>query len=44
MSFNVNNKVFFLDLFEFSSSLFDSLVKNLGKDDLKYLSQPIRSS
>ena len=34
MSFNINNKLVFIE----SSSL-DSIVKNLGKDDFKYLSQ-----
>ena len=33
-----NNKLIFIDSFEFLSSL-DSLVKNLGKDDFKYFSQ-----
>ena len=39
MSFNINNKVIFIDSFQFLSSSLDSVVKNLGKDDFKYLSQ-----
>ena len=36
-SFNINNKFVFIDNFQFSSSLLNSLVKNLGKD-FKHLS------
>ena len=39
MSFSINNKLSFIDSFQFLSSSLDSLVKNLGKDDFKYLSQ-----
>ena len=39
MSFNINNKLHFIDSFQFISSSLDSLVKNLGKDDFKYLNQ-----
>ena len=39
MSFIINNKLLFIDSFYFLSSSSDSLVKNLGKDDFKYLSQ-----
>ena len=39
MSFTINNKSSFTDSFQFLSSLLDSLVKNLSKDDFKYLSQ-----
>ena len=39
MSFIVNNKLSFNDSFQFLSSSLDSLVKNLNKDDYKYLSQ-----
>ena len=39
MSFIINNKLLFIDSFYFLSSSLDSLVKNLGKDDFKYLSQ-----
>ena len=38
MNFNINNKLVFIDS-QFLSSSLDSLVKNLGKDDFKYLSQ-----
>ena len=34
MSFNINNKLMFIDSFQFLSSLLDGLVKNLGKNDL----------
>ena len=36
MSFTINS---FIDSFQFLSSSLESLVKNLGKDDFKYLSQ-----
>ena len=39
MSFNINNKLDFIDSFQFLSSSLDSVVKNLGNDDLKCLSQ-----
>ena len=39
MSFNINNKLSLIDSFQFLSSSLDSLVKNLRKDDFKYLSQ-----
>ena len=39
MSFTINNKLSFIDRFKFISSSLDSLVKNLSKDDFKYLSQ-----
>ena len=39
MTFSVNNKLSFVDSFQFLSSSLDSLVKNLAKDDFKYLSQ-----
>ena len=39
MSFTINNKFSFIDSFRFLSSSIDSLVKNLSKDDFKYLSQ-----
>ena len=37
MSFNINNKLIFVDSFQFLSSSLDNLVKNLDKDDFKYL-------
>ena len=39
MSFSINNKLSFTDSFQFLSSSLDFLVKNIGKDDFKYLSQ-----
>ena len=39
MSFNINNKLSLIDSFQFLSSSLDSLIKNLRKDDFKYLSQ-----
>ena len=38
MSFTNNNKLSFIDSFQFLSSSLDSLVKNLSQDDFKYLS------
>ena len=43
MSFNINTKLAFIDSFQFLSSLLDSLVKNLSKDNFKYLSQEFGS-
>ena len=37
MSFSINNKLRFIDSFQFLSSSLNSLVENLGKDDFKYL-------
>ena len=39
MSFSFNNNLNFIDCFQFLSPSLDSLVKNLNKDDFKYLSQ-----
>ena len=39
MTFSINNKSSFIDSFQFLSSSLDSLIKNLGKDGFKYLSQ-----
>ena len=39
MIFTVNNKLSFIDNFQFLTSSLDSLVKNSGKDDFKYLTQ-----
>ena len=47
MSFNINNKLAFIDSFQFFSfSLFslDSLAKNFGKGNFKYLSQEFDSN
>ena len=39
MSFIVNNKLSFVDSFQFLISSLDSLVKNFDKGDFKYLNQ-----
>ena len=39
MSFNNNDKLIFINRFQFLSSSLDSLVKNLNKDNCKYLIQ-----
>ena len=39
MSFSINNKFSFIDSFQFLSFSLDGIVKNLSKDDFKYLSQ-----
>ena len=39
MSFAINNKLGFIGNFQFLNSLLDSLVKNLGGNDFKYLNQ-----
>ena len=39
MSFTINNKLSFIDSFQFLSSSLGSLVKNLNKYSFKYLSQ-----
>ena len=41
MSFNTNNKLIFIDSFQFLSSSLESLVKNLVTDDFKYLRQEL---
>ena len=41
MSFNINNKLVLIDSFQFLRSSLDSLIKNLGKNDFRYLSQEI---
>ena len=38
MSFTINNKLIFIDSFDFLCSSLDSLVKNLSKDGFKCLS------
>ena len=43
MSFSVNNKLNFIDSLQRLSSSLDRLVKNLAKDDFKYLSQKINN-
>ena len=39
MNFNINNKLVFIDSFQFFKFLLGSLAKNLVKDDFKHLSQ-----
>ena len=39
MNFTINNKLSFIYSFQFLSSSLDSLVRNLGKNNFKYLSQ-----
>ena len=39
MNFTINNKLTFIDSFQFLCPSLDSLVKNLDKDDFKYFSQ-----
>ena len=39
MSFTINNKLSFIDIIQFLSSSFNSLVKNLNKDNFMHLSQ-----
>ena len=39
MSFTIDNKLRSVNGFQFLNSSFDSLVKNLGKNYFKYLSQ-----
>ena len=44
MRFSINNRLSVIDSFHFLSSSLDSLVKNVGKDDFKYLSQEFDSN
>ena len=44
MSFSMNKKLSFIDSFWFVSSSLDILVKNLCKDDSKYLSPEFESN
>ena len=37
MSFTINNKLNFIDSFQFLSSSLDNFVKKINKDDFKYL-------
>ena len=39
MNFSINNKLMFIDRFQFLSSSLDSLVKNLSKDGFKNMRQ-----
>ena len=42
--FSINSKLSFINSFQFVSYSLDSLVKNLAKDDFKYLSQVFDNS
>ena len=44
MSFSINNKLSFIDSFQFLSSSLDSLIKNVDKGDFKYLSQEFHNN
>ena len=44
MSFNINNKLTFIDSSQFLSSSLDSLVNNLDKNDFKHVSQDFDSN
>ena len=44
MSINISNNFIFIDGFQFLSFSLDSLVKNLRKDDFKYLGQEFDSN
>ena len=44
LSFIINNKLTFIDSFQFASSSLDSLVKSLIKSDFKYWSQELDDS
>ena len=44
MSFSINDKMRFVDSFQFLSFSLDSLVKNFGKKGFKYLSQEFHNS
>ena len=43
MSFNVDNKFIFIDIFQFLSSSLDSLVNSLGENDFNYLNEELDS-
>ena len=43
MTFNIINKIIFIDSFQLLSSSLERLVKILGKNDFKYLSQDLDS-
>ena len=44
MSFTINNKLSFIDRFQFLSSSVDNLIRNLSKDEFKYLSQELNDN
>ena len=41
MGFSINNKSIFIYRFQFLNSSLDSLIKNLDKNQFKYLSQEL---
>ena len=43
-TFNMSNKLIFIDSFQFTSSSWDILVTNLNKHGFKYLSQEFESN
>ena len=43
MSFNISNRLIFIDTFQLLSYLLGSLVQNFGKDNFKYFSQEFGS-
>ena len=44
MSFTINNRLSFIEIFRVLSPSLDSLVENFGKNDFKYLSQEFDNS
>ena len=44
ISLTINKKLTFIDNFQFLSSSLNSLVKNLSKNDFKYLSQEFHNN
>ena len=44
MSYSINNKLIFIDTFQFLRSLLDILVKHLRENDCKYLSREFDSN
>ena len=44
MTFTVNNKLSFIGSFQLLNSSLDSVVKNLNKDDFRYLSQEFENN
>ena len=43
MSFSINNKLIFIDSFQFSTFLLDSFVKNVGKGTFRCFGQEFDS-
>ena len=44
ISVTINNKLSFIDSLQFLSSSLDSLIKNLSKNDFKYLTQEFNNN